>query len=41
VCLALEELPPSAGQVTTAHAMGDALIARLQAAGMGFRVIQG
>jgi short subunit dehydrogenase-like uncharacterized protein len=41
VCLALDELPPSAGQVTTAHAMGDALIARLQAAGMGFRVIQG
>ncbi|MEU7645240.1 saccharopine dehydrogenase family protein [Streptomyces huasconensis] len=38
LCLALDELPPSAGQVTTAEAMGDALIARLDAAGLTFRV---
>ena len=39
LCLAFDELPPSAGQVTTAAAMGDALLARLQAAGMGFQVL--
>jgi short subunit dehydrogenase-like uncharacterized protein len=38
MCLALDELPGSAGQVTTAVAMGDALIARLRAAGLTFRV---
>ncbi len=39
LCLAFDELPETAGQVTTAQAMGDALLARLQSAGMGFRVI--
>ncbi|GAB2712879.1 saccharopine dehydrogenase family protein [Streptomyces bullii] len=38
LCLALDELPPTAGQVTTAVAMGDALIDRLRAAGIRFRV---
>jgi short subunit dehydrogenase-like uncharacterized protein len=41
LCLAFDELPPSAGQVTTATAMGDALLARLQAAGISFRVLEG
>ncbi|SEE03327.1 trans-acting enoyl reductase family protein [Streptomyces sp. Ag109_O5-10] len=36
--LAFDELPPTAGQVTTAQAMGDALTERLRAAGIGFRV---
>ena len=40
VCLALDDLPDTSGQVTTAHAMGDALIERLEAAGMGFRVVE-
>ena len=39
LCLALDELPPSAGQVTPAVAMGEALIARLERAGIEFRVI--
>jgi len=38
LCLAFDELPQTAGQVTTAQAMGDALLARLQRAGMTFRV---
>ncbi|AOT62113.1 saccharopine dehydrogenase family protein [Streptomyces rubrolavendulae] len=39
LCLALDEgLPPVAGQVTTAVAMGDALLERLRAAGIRFRV---
>ncbi|MEV5976279.1 saccharopine dehydrogenase NADP-binding domain-containing protein [Streptomyces sp. NPDC052114] len=38
LCLALDDLPPTAGQVTTAVAMGDALLARLRAAGLAFRV---
>ncbi|KOT97812.1 saccharopine dehydrogenase NADP-binding domain-containing protein [Streptomyces ardesiacus] len=38
LCLALDALPPTAGQVTTAVAMGDALTDRLRAAGIGFRV---
>ncbi|MFE6228346.1 MULTISPECIES: saccharopine dehydrogenase NADP-binding domain-containing protein [unclassified Streptomyces] len=38
LCLALDPLPETAGQVTTAVAMGDALIARLRAAGLRFRV---
>ncbi|MFF1374740.1 saccharopine dehydrogenase family protein [Streptomyces sp. NPDC058308] len=38
LCLALDDLPPTAGQVTTAAAMGDALTQRLQAAGLTFRV---
>jgi short subunit dehydrogenase-like uncharacterized protein len=36
LCLAFDDNPATAGQVTTAQAMGDALLARLQAAGMGF-----
>jgi len=39
LCLALDDNPPTAGQVTTAQAMGDNLLARLRAAGMGFDVI--
>ncbi|MEU6993899.1 saccharopine dehydrogenase NADP-binding domain-containing protein [Streptomyces sp. NPDC046465] len=38
LCLALDDLPPTAGQVTTAAAMGDALIERLRAVGLTFRV---
>ncbi|GAA2572304.1 saccharopine dehydrogenase NADP-binding domain-containing protein [Streptomyces roseoviolaceus] len=38
LCLAFDELPKTAGQVTTAVAMGDALIDRLRAAGIRFRV---
>jgi short subunit dehydrogenase-like uncharacterized protein len=38
LCLALDELPPTAGQVTTAVAMGDALTERLRRAGITFRV---
>jgi short subunit dehydrogenase-like uncharacterized protein len=37
--LALDELPPTAGQVTTAQALGDALLERLQRAGIVFRVV--
>jgi short subunit dehydrogenase-like uncharacterized protein len=36
--LAFDDLPPTAGQVTTAQAMGDALTERLRAAGITFRV---
>ncbi|MFE7773583.1 saccharopine dehydrogenase family protein [Streptomyces sp. NPDC057445] len=39
LCLAFDDLPPTAGQVTTAVAMGDALPARLRAAGIVFRVV--
>ncbi|MPZ59685.1 MAG: saccharopine dehydrogenase [Propionibacteriales bacterium] len=41
LCLAFDDLPESSGQVTTAAAMGDALIRRLRAAGIGFRVLEG
>ncbi|WP_037863157.1 saccharopine dehydrogenase family protein [Streptomyces sp. NRRL S-340] len=37
LCLALDELPATAGQVTTAVAMGDALVRRLRDAGITFR----
>jgi short subunit dehydrogenase-like uncharacterized protein len=40
LCLAYDELPRTAGQVTTAVAMGDALRARLSRAGMTFRVVE-
>lgn len=36
LCMALDDNPPTAGQVTTAQAMGDNLLARLQAAGIAF-----
>ncbi|MEQ7847041.1 saccharopine dehydrogenase family protein [Nocardioides kribbensis] len=39
LCLVLDELPATAGCVTTAQAMGDALIARLVAAGLTFEVV--
>ncbi|MFI0229558.1 saccharopine dehydrogenase family protein [Streptomyces sp. NPDC017086] len=39
LCLAFDALPPTAGQVTTAEAMGDALTGRLRAAGITFRVV--
>ncbi|MET8328865.1 saccharopine dehydrogenase NADP-binding domain-containing protein [Streptomyces sp. NPDC005181] len=38
LCLALDELPPTSGQVTTAVAMGDGLLERLRGAGLRFRV---
>lgn len=39
LCLAFDDLPKTAGQVTTATAMGAALIERLRRAGMGFDVL--
>jgi len=39
MCLAFDDLPATAGQVTTAAAMGDALLARLQKAGISFEVL--
>jgi saccharopine dehydrogenase (NAD+, L-glutamate forming) len=41
LCLAFDDNPTTAGQVTTAQAMGDALLARLQAAGLRFEVVLG
>ncbi|WP_414635848.1 saccharopine dehydrogenase family protein [Actinophytocola sp.] len=41
LCLAFDDLPPTAGQVTTAVAMGDKLIDRLRAAGLVFQVVEG
>ncbi len=38
LCLAFDELPPSAGQVTTVASMGDMLLTRLQRAGIAFTV---
>ncbi|GAB3464863.1 saccharopine dehydrogenase family protein [Actinophytocola sediminis] len=39
LCLAFDDLPATAGQVTTAVAMGEALINRLTRAGIAFRVV--
>ena len=39
LCLAFDANPPTAGQVTTAVAMGDHLLTRLQKAGISFEVI--
>jgi short subunit dehydrogenase-like uncharacterized protein len=39
LCLAFDELPETAGQVTTAEAMGEALIERLRKAGIGFEIL--
>lgn len=39
LCLAFDELPKVSGQTTTAVAMGDALITRLQAAGITFEIV--
>ncbi|MFG3686566.1 saccharopine dehydrogenase family protein [Micromonospora sp. NPDC047740] len=40
LCLAFDDLPPTAGQVTTVTAMGDALLDRLARAGITFRVLE-
>ena len=40
LALAFDDLPPTAGQVTTVTAMGDALLLRLQKAGLGFQVLR-
>jgi short subunit dehydrogenase-like uncharacterized protein len=40
LCLAFDDLPPLSGQLTTAVAMGDALLQRIQQAGICFRVIE-
>lgn len=40
LCLAHDDLPKTSGQVTTAAAMGDALLARLVRAGLAFRVLK-
>ncbi|HEX2896290.1 MAG TPA: saccharopine dehydrogenase NADP-binding domain-containing protein [Marmoricola sp.] len=39
LCLALDDNPTTAGQVTTAQAMGDALLDRLQKAGIRFETV--
>ena len=39
MCLAFDELPKVLGQTTTAVAMGDALITRLQQAGITFETL--
>jgi saccharopine dehydrogenase (NAD+, L-glutamate forming) len=40
LCLATDSLPPTSGQVTTAVAMGDALIERLRRAGITFELLE-
>ena len=40
LCLAGDSLPDTSGQVTTAVAMGDALIARLRERGISFEVLE-
>src|SRR6187399_639876 len=40
LCLAFDDLPETAGQVTTAEAMGDALLSRLQNAGISFHLLE-
>lgn len=40
LCLAFDDLPATSGQVTTAVAMGDALLERLQKADIAFRVLE-
>ena len=39
LCLALDDNPQTAGQVTTAYAMAENLLTRLQKAGMSFEVV--
>ena len=41
LCLALDDNPGTAGQVTPAQAMGDALLDRLQKAGIRFETLAG
>jgi short subunit dehydrogenase-like uncharacterized protein len=40
LCLAHDFLPDRSGQLTPAVAMGDALIRRLQRAGIGFTAVE-
>ncbi|HVW48737.1 MAG TPA: saccharopine dehydrogenase NADP-binding domain-containing protein [Solirubrobacterales bacterium] len=40
LCLAFDDLPERAGQLTTVAAMGDVLLTRLQNAGIAFRVLE-
>ncbi len=40
MCLAFDQLEPRAGQLTTATAMGDALLTRLRDAGIAFEVLE-
>jgi len=40
LCLVRDDVPETAGQVTSAQAMGQPLIERLQAAGLTFRVVE-
>ncbi len=40
LCLAFDQLPERAGQLTTAVAMGDALLERLRRAGIRFQVLE-
>ena len=40
LCLATDNLPPTSGQVTTAVAMGDALIERLRRRGITFELLE-
>jgi short subunit dehydrogenase-like uncharacterized protein len=40
LCLAFDDLPQRAGQLTSATAMGDMLLTRLQRAGIAFRVLE-
>jgi short subunit dehydrogenase-like uncharacterized protein len=40
LCLALDDLPETAGQVTTAQALGPALRTRLQQSGIRFDVLE-
>ena len=39
LCLLLDDNPETAGQVTTAQAMGEHLTARLQKAGISFETL--
>jgi len=41
LCIAFDDLPKTAGQVTTAAAMGNALIERLRAADIVFQIVEG
>src|SRR6478736_2955493 len=41
LCLAFDDNPRTAGQVTTAQAMGESLLARLRAAGLRFEIVPG
>lgn len=39
LCLAFDELPAQSGQLTTAQAMGDALLERVERGGLTFEVL--